>query len=229
MGYLLIWIYLFVGLAANFKFCRKLAFVLGYIKKTIGAFPNFGININEMKKFEDKSLELKNGKKVVIRQAEVRDAEKLLKCIKTYVPQSNYIPKLEQEIKLNVEQEVEWINSFRINDNSILLIAEYDNQILGNIDLTGNRRKMMEHTAVVGMGILQEWRNSGLGTALLSSAIEWAKLNSALELVWLQVYTENKIAINLYRKIGFKEKGIIKNFFKQEGRYFDNLTMVMNV
>ncbi|TDS61516.1 GNAT family N-acetyltransferase [Myroides indicus] len=182
-----------------------------------------------MIKFEDQSHELKNGKKVVIRRAEVRDAEKLLECIKTYVPQSNYIPKLEQEIKLNVEQEAEWINSFRINDNSILLIAEYDNQIIGNIDLTGNCRKIMEHTAVVGMGMLQEWRNSGLGTALLSSAIEWAKLNPVLELVWLQVYTENKIAINLYRKIGFKENGIIKNFFKQDGRHFDNLTMVINV
>lgn len=187
------------------------------------------INTNEMKKIEDKLFKLKNGKTVVIRPAETRDAEKLLECIKTYILQSNYIPKLEQEIKLNVEQEIEWINSFIINNNSILLIAEYENQILGNIDLTGNRRKIMEHTVVVGMGMLKEWRNSGLGTALLSSAIEWAKLNPVLELIWLQVYTENKIGINLYRKIGFKENGIIKNFFKANGRYFDNLTMVMNV
>lgn len=125
-----------------------------------------------MQKFNPKIVELKNQKAVTIRQAEMDDAKKLLHCVKTYVPQSDYIPKLEQEIKLTIEQEKEWINYFLTNENSLLLIAEYDHEILGNIDLTGNRRKIMEHTAVIGMGMLKEWRNSGLGTALLNLAIE---------------------------------------------------------
>lgn len=87
----------------------------------------------------------------------------------------------------------------------------------------------MEHTAVIGMGILKEWRNKGLGTALLKLAIEWSKENSILELLWLQVYTVNELGLGLYRKVGFVENGIMKNFFKQDGKYFDNLTMTMNV
>ena len=180
-------------------------------------------------KFKPQILELKNLKLVTIRQAEIDDAEKLLNCIKTYVPQSDYIPKLEQEIKLTIEQEKEWINSFLTNDNSLLLVAEYENEIIGNIDLTGNRRKIMEHTAVIGMGMLKEWRNSGLGTGLLKSTIEWATENSILELLWLQVYTDNELGLGLYRKMGFEESGIMKNFFKQDNKYFDNLTMTMNV
>lgn len=182
-----------------------------------------------MLKFDPKIVELKNSKLVTIRQAKIDDAEKLLACIKTYIPQSNYIPKLEQEIKLTIEQEKEWINSFLRNEKSLLLVAEYENEIIGNIDLTGNQRKVMEHTAVIGMGMLIEWRNSGLGTSLLKATIDWAKQNPILELVWLQVYTENKLGINLYRKMGFEENGIIKNFFKHEDKYFDNLTMTMNV
>ncbi len=182
-----------------------------------------------MLKFEPKIVELKNSKLVTIRQAKIDDAEKLLACIKTYIPQSNYIPKLEQEIKLTIEQEKEWINSFLTNEKSLLLVAEYENEIIGNIDLTGNQRKIMEHTAVIGMGMLIEWRNSGLGTSLLKATIDWAKQNPILELVWLQVYTENELGINLYRKMGFEENGIIKNFFKHEDKYFDNLTMTMNV
>ena len=65
-----------------------------------------------MQKFKRQILTLKNQKTVTIRQAEIDDAEKLLNCIKTYVPQSEYIPKLEQEIKLTIEQEKEWINYF---------------------------------------------------------------------------------------------------------------------
>ena len=182
-----------------------------------------------MQKFKRQILTLKNQKTVTIRQAEIDDAEKLLHCIKTYIPQSEYIPKLEQEIKLTIEQEKEWIYYFLTNENSLLLIAEFNNEIVGNIDLTGNRRKIMEHTAVIGMGMLKEWRNTGLGTALLKLAIEWAKENSILELLWLQVYTDNELGLGLYRKSGFVENGIMKNFFKQDGKYFDNLTMTMNV
>lgn len=182
-----------------------------------------------MLKFNPKQITLKNNKTVLIRQAEAHDAKQLLNCIKTYIPESAYIPKFEHEITLTLDQEKDWINSFITNDNSLLLVAEYENNIIGNIDLTGSRREAMKHTAVIGMGMIKEFRNSGLGTALLSSIAEWSKENPILELIWLQVYTENELGLNLYKKIGFKENGIIKNFFKHNNKYFDNLTMSMNV
>ncbi len=182
-----------------------------------------------MEKFKSIEIRLKNGKVVKIRQAEIGDAEKLLRTIEKYISQSEFIPKLEKEVKLTIEQEREWINYFLTYDNSLLLVAEYENTIIGNIDLTGNQRKVMEHTAVIGMGLLKEWRNIGLGTALISSIIEWSKVNPILELIWLQVYAENELGLGLYRKMGFIESGVIKNFFKHNDRYFDNLTMVMKV
>lgn len=172
---------------------------------------------------------MKNGKYVTIRQAELIDAKNLLNTIKTYIPQSEFIPKHADEIKLSIEQEKEWINSFLINDHSLLLVAEYDNYIIGNIDLTGNSRKVMTHTAVIGMGMIEEWRNAGLGTALLNAIIQWAKNNPILEIIWLQVYTENILGMALYRKMGFVENGILKNFFKHENKYYDNMTMSMYV
>ena len=117
-----------------------------------------------MLKFTPKEVCLKNGKTVLIRQAELVDADDLLQCVKNYIPTSDYVPKLEQEIKLTVAQEVNWIHSFLKNDNSLLLVAEFD-----------------------------------------------------------------ELGLNLYRKMGFIENGIIKNFFKKDNQYFDNLTMSMNV
>ena len=182
-----------------------------------------------MKKFENIEILLKNKKVVTIRQAEIRDTENLLNTINKYIPQSEFIPKLEEEINLTIEQEEEWINYFLTHDNSLLLVAEYENNIIGNIDLTGNRRKVMAHTAVIGMGLLKEWRNIGLGTALITAIIEWSKKNPILELIWLQVYSENELGIGLYHKMGFIESGVVKNFFKHNDGYFDNLTMVMKV
>lgn len=180
-------------------------------------------------KFETKEIVLKNYTKIIIREAQLSDAEQLLACIKKYISQSDYIPKYEHEIKLTIEQERDWIQSFMTYNNSLLLVAEFDNEIIGNIDLTGSRRQMMEHTAVIGMGMLAEWRNIGLGSALLNEIICWSKSNPILEIIWLQVYVQNELGLNLYRKMGFVESGTIKNFFKKDGTYFDNRTMILNL
>ena len=182
-----------------------------------------------MQKIEPKEIRLKNGKVVWIRQAEINDAEQLLSCIKEYITQSDYIPKFAEEITLTIEQEKEWIHSFLEHKNCLLLVAEYENQIIGNIDLTGSRRIIMEHTAVIGMGMLPDWRNCGLGTSFLKATIEWARQNPLLEIIWLQVYAENKPGLHLYRKLGFEENGTIKDFFKQNNRYFNIVTMSIKV
>ena len=180
-------------------------------------------------KFNPITVKLKNSKEIQIRSAEISDAENLLKTIKKYIVDSEFIPKLSQEIKLTIQQEEDWINSFIQKENSLLLIAEYQNEIIGNIDITGSSRAIMQHTAVIGMGMLTEWRNFGLGTELMKLSINWAKENRMLELLWLQVYCENELGVNLYRKMNFKENGIIKNYFKQNGKYYDNLTMSLSL
>lgn len=180
-------------------------------------------------KFNPVIVKLKNSKEIQIRSAEISDAENLLKTIQKYIVDSEYIPKISEEIKLTIQQEEEWINTFIQKENSLLLIAEYENEIIGNIDITGSSRTIMQHTGVIGMGMLKEWRNFGLGTELMNLAINWAKDNPILELLWLQVYCENELGVNLYRKMNFKDNGIIKNYFKKNGKYYDNLTMSLSL
>lgn len=182
-----------------------------------------------MTKFNPQIVTLKNQKQVVIKQAEAKDAEELLHCLKTYISQSKFIPKHNYEIKLTVEQEVDWINSYLKNENSILLVAEYKTQLIGNIDVTGSQRERMKHTGMIGMGMLEEWRNLGIGTHLMENAIAWATQNSILELLWLQVYTANHSALHLYKKMGFVDNGTIQNYFKHETDYFDVMTMSLEV
>lgn len=182
-----------------------------------------------MKTFGEQVKTLKDGTPVMIREAEPNDAARLLTCIKTYIPQSEHIPKLESEIIMTVSDEELWIRSFLESANSLLLVAEYQNKIIGNIDLTGSRRKVMEHTAVIGMGMMSEWRNRGLGSALMESVLDWATSNPILELLWLQVYGDNEAGINLYKKMGFVETGRIPGFFRHNHRLSENVTMVRRV
>lgn len=182
-----------------------------------------------MKQLIHKTVQLKNGKQILIRRAEPTDAENLRETVRTYLDESDYIPKSSDEFKLSVAEERSWISSFAEKENSLLLVALYDDNIIGNIDITGSMRNAMQHTGVIGMGMLSEWRNLGLGTALMQVAIDWAQQNQLLELLWLEVYTDNTGGVTLYKNRGFEECGIVKDFFKHDDRYFDKLTMYRSV
>lgn len=180
-------------------------------------------------KFSPTPIHLKSGKTVILREATADDAEQVLKCTKTYVAESEYIPKLPEEHLLTVDQQREWILNFEQHPQSILLVAEYNQEIIGNIDLNGSRRIVMQHTAVIGMGMLAQWQNQGLGTEMLKAVIHFAKQHPILETIWLQLYAENKVGYAAYQKVGFQECGRIPNFFKQNGRYHDCITMYLPV
>ena len=183
-----------------------------------------------MKKFEPVYRTLKDGRTVLIREGQPTDAAALLATLKAYLRDSTYIPLEPDEFNLSEEDEQSWISSFRNRDNSLLLVAAYEGRLVGNIDLTGSTRRASRHTAVLGMGLLKEWRGCGLGTELLRSVVQWSRLNPVLEKLWLQVYAGNAPGLALYRKLGFEECGVQKAFFKTTaGRYDDNITMMLDV
>ena len=181
-------------------------------------------------KFNSSEVILKNKEKVIIDLCREEDAEELIMTVKTYLADSEYTLTGPEEFNPSVEQERIWIRSFLENDNSLLLTARQGGRIIGNIDITGRKNKITMHTAVIGMGLLKEWRNAGLGTALLNKGIEWAKQNPQLEILWLQVFAQNTPAVRIYEKAGFEVNGIQKRFFKsKENIYFDNVIMSLNV
>lgn len=97
-------------------------------------------------------------------------------------------------------------------------------QVVGWADINLSSNPRMQHRGFLGMGLLPEWRGKGLGTKLLMAVIEHSK-KIGLEKLELNVYTNNTAGIALYRKCGFVQEGLIKNFRKLDGVYFDCLTM----
>ncbi len=176
-------------------------------------------------KFQSKPYKTKTGEAITIRIAREEEAKALrdlkLKIIKT----SMTIPLYPEEYPYDEEGERELIKKYNESPNSILLVAEADGQLIGMIDLTGHERKIMAHTAMIGMSIEEGWRNKGVGTYLIKGVLDWAKSSSELEVIWLDVYANNELGLGLYKKMGFKISGKIERFFKYEDGYFDNIKM----
>jgi RimJ/RimL family protein N-acetyltransferase len=77
----------------------------------------------------------------------------------------------------------------------------------------------------IGMLVAREWRNHGVGTALVAAAIEWARARGLHKLT-LGVFPHNEAAIALYRKLGFVEEGRRRSHIRRaNGELWDLVEM----
>jgi RimJ/RimL family protein N-acetyltransferase len=180
-------------------------------------------------KFPPLTIRLKDGRTVLLRHVEVADAPKVIEFVQGFAYDEEYVPLTEGEFNPTLAEEEQILANYVNRSNALFLVAEFDGKLIGNINVDGNQRKILRHTAVFGMGMHKEWQGCGLGTAILKAAIDWAKNNSELEILFLQVYADNEAGLALYRKMGFVEHGRIPDFFKQNGRYHDEISMHLSV
>jgi RimJ/RimL family protein N-acetyltransferase len=100
-------------------------------------------------------------------------------------------------------------------------VAVADDEIVGSVHVERSRHGFGEF----GMAVAREWRGRGVGSALLATAIEWAR-QQGLHKLSLGVFAHNAAAIALYRKFGFVEEGRrVKQYRRTSGELWDSIDM----
>jgi RimJ/RimL family protein N-acetyltransferase len=104
-------------------------------------------------------------------------------------------------------------------------VAVYDNEIIGYsaiFKFTHPRRLGVAH---MGIYLHQDYHGVGLGSAMTKHGLDLAK-NQQLHRLSLEVVEDNKIAVSLYKKFGFKVEGkLIDAYLGSDGEYYDILVM----
>jgi len=95
-------------------------------------------------------------------------------------------------------------------------VALKEGEIMGHIDLRARPELAAAHRCLLGMGVHRDARRSGLGSALLDTAVDWARSQS-LDWVDLEVLAGNAPARALYRKRGFVQTGETPDLFRIDG------------
>jgi putative acetyltransferase len=105
------------------------------------------------------------------------------------------------------------------------LVAEVDGRVVGTLGLHGEAAPRRRHCAGLGMAVHDAFQGRGVGTALLTAAIDLADNWLGLRRLELHVYPDNAAGIRLYEKFGFVVEGTARDFAFREGRFVDALAM----
>jgi len=108
-----------------------------------------------------------------------------------------------------------------LSEGTFSLVACRGDEVLGQLGLSIYSSLRRRHAANIGMGVKSTARRKGVGSALVRAAIELAEKWSAVRRIELEVYTDNKAAIGLYKKLGFVIEGTLRQYAFRDGEFVD--------
>jgi diaminopimelate decarboxylase len=158
---------------------------------------------------------------VEIRPARPRDAASFVEALQAVAGERRYIAT-ETVTRSARETRKRFRRSW--TDLQASIVAVHDGRVIGSLGIRREGFPVYRHIASLGMSVVKEWRGRGIGTALLTEALRWAR-SVGVEKVSLTVYPHNTRAIALYRAFGFVDEGRLSGQSKKSYGYEDEVIM----
>ena len=101
------------------------------------------------------------------------------------------------------------------------IVAVAGGRVVGLLHVEASRHGFGE----IGMAVDRAWRGRGVGSALVRTAIDWAR-GAGLHKLCLEVFPHNAAGIALYRRAGFTEEGRrVAQYRRASGELWDSIVM----
>ena len=166
---------------------------------------------------------LKDGRKAVIRAPRWEDLDDLMDFINSLVREDAPILR---ETEVNRIEEAEWLARQLVSGEKgelIHFIAEVDGKVVASAEIR-KRKGHQKHVGVLGIAVKSGYRRLGIATKLIEALLDEAK-KQGLKVIVLDVYEKNLPALNLYKRMGFKEVGEFQKAIYWKGEYIDDVKM----
>ena len=157
---------------------------------------------------------------IVIEKVKVSDAAGLISHLKIIGGETDNVTFGSEGLPFTVEQEEAFIRSLEGNAHSVMFVAKADGRIIGDVSLSGSSRPRIAHRATLGISVQKDYWNQGVGSRLISAAIDFAK-HSGITVIHLDVRSDNKAARHLYEKFGFEVIGEFREMMRIDGKSVD--------
>jgi RimJ/RimL family protein N-acetyltransferase len=171
-----------------------------------------------------RSLTIKNDLRLIIRDAEVKDAALIIDYVNIIAGESENITFGPGEFKMTVEEEEKFIESTSKSENNTFVVAFIGDEVVALADVHAGKRPRIKHSGELGISVLKKYWRMGIGLAMMQYIIDWAR-GTGLRKLNLRVREDNTGAVDLYRKLGFLDQGIITREFLIRGEFFSTKFM----
>lgn len=106
------------------------------------------------------------------------------------------------------------------------LVAELNGELVGSAGLhPAGPSQRRRHALQIGILVARAAQGQGVGTALMTALCDYAdRWLNALR-IELTVYTDNEVALRLYRRFGFEIEGTFRGYAMRDGQYVDAYAM----
>ncbi|MDA4120803.1 MAG: GNAT family N-acetyltransferase [Thaumarchaeota archaeon] len=175
-----------------------------------------------------------SGASIKLRRLSRRDLPQLLIFANALVSEKKVNPDLgivSLDRKVSHADERRYLNRVLegIRKQEFVSVAASDgDKLVGNCDIVRRTPYDVRHTGVLGIVLLDGYRGMGLGEAMMRNALEQA-LSLGVWLVELEVFANNRTAWHLYKKLGFREVGMVPQKIQRGGRGIDEIQMYIDL
>jgi RimJ/RimL family protein N-acetyltransferase len=105
-----------------------------------------------------------------------------------------------------------------------IYVAEITGKPVGWVTMRGSDRRRLRHQCVLGISVDRAHRGGGVGRALMTAAIAWARVQQ-LDRIELRVMTRHAKAIALYERMGFVKEGTVRGGIRIRDALHDDFIM----
>jgi RimJ/RimL family protein N-acetyltransferase len=120
--------------------------------------------------------------------------------------------------------EAFWIGEMIRSEEHLVLVAEADGDVVGNVLVSTDRNAVTEHIGTLAICVARGWRDVGIGSALVAAAQAWA-VRRGLRKLSLGVFPDNERAIAVYERAGFVREGLRRAQYRSGDGYRDEVLM----
>ena len=167
-------------------------------------------------------MEDKNYKNnIIIVEATKDDAEGIIEYCKIIGGETDNLSYGSEGIHQNLESEQKILDEFKNAENKVFFLAKQGDKIVGTANFVGCTKKRMKHRGSIGISVLKSMWGKHIGTLLMEHICDYARNIAKVDIISLEVRSDNVRAIALYTKFGFKKIGTFNGFFKVNGEHID--------
>jgi len=156
-----------------------------------------------------------------LRQANIDDAQSLIKFIKQLESESEYLLCGSGERRLQLERVESYLQKIQMTTKPLMYVAVDNKQnIVGFVCGETSSFKRISHVIKVNIGLLKKVRRTRLARELGILFLQKAR-EAGIVRIEATVIKENKLSLNLCKKFGAKIEGLKESSIKIGDRFYD--------